>query len=61
MDRLKDFTEEVRELGKIPSSWIIERATVQDRSISSIFGLPSTAPLLKLTRICYGDDIPMSR
>jgi GntR family transcriptional regulator len=61
MDRLKGFTEEMREIGKVPSSRIIERAQVQDRSISSIFGLPSTAPLLKLTRVRYGDDVPMSR
>ena len=61
MDRLKGFTEEMRELGKVPSSRIVERATVQDRSISSIFGLPSTAPFLKLTRVRYGDDIAMSR
>lgn len=61
MDRLKGFTEEMRELGKVPSSRIIERAVVQDRSISSIFGLCSTAPLLKLTRIRYGDDVPLSR
>lgn len=61
MDRLKGFTEEMRELGKVPSTRIVTRSTVQDRSISSIFGLPSTAPLLKLTRIRHGDDIPMSR
>jgi GntR family transcriptional regulator len=61
MDRLKGFTEEMRELGKIPSSRILEREIVQDRSISSIFGLPSTARLLKLTRVRYGDEIPMSR
>lgn len=61
MDRLKGFTEEMRELGKIPSSRIVDRAIVEDRSISSIFGLPSTAPFLKLTRIRYGDEIAMSR
>ena len=61
MDRLKGFTEEMRELGKIPSSRIVERAVVQDRSISSIFGLPSTAPFLRLTRIRYGDEVPLSR
>jgi GntR family transcriptional regulator len=61
MDRLKGFTEEMRELGKIPSSRIVEREVVQDRSISSIFGLPSPAPFLRLTRIRYGDDVPMSR
>lgn len=61
MDRLKGFTEEMREIGKIPSSRIVERCVVQDRSISSIFGLPSTAPFLKLTRVRYGDDTAMSR
>lgn len=61
MDRLKSFTEEMRELGKIPSSRVMSREVAEDRSISSIFGLPSTAPLLKLTRIRYGDDVPLSR
>ena len=61
MDRLKGFTEEMREVGKIPSSRILSREVVQDRSISSIFGLPSTAPLLKLVRIRCGDDVPLSR
>ncbi|WP_313898375.1 GntR family transcriptional regulator [Methylobacterium sp. J-068] len=61
MDRLKGFTEEMRELGKVPSSRILERSVVQDRSISSIFGLPSTAPFLRLTRVRCGDDVPMSR
>lgn len=61
MDRLKGFTEEMRELGKVPSSRILNREIVQDRSISSIFGLPSTAPLLKLVRIRYGDDVALSR
>ena len=61
MDRLKGFTEEMRELGKMPSSRILERAVVQDRSISSIFGLPSTAPFLRLTRVRSGDGVPMSR
>jgi GntR family transcriptional regulator len=37
MDRLKGFTEEMQELGKRPSSRILERRVVNDRSISSIF------------------------
>jgi GntR family transcriptional regulator len=61
MDRLKGFTEEMRELGKIPSSRILDRAVTEDRSIASIFGLPSTAPFLRLTRVRYGDGVPMSR
>ena len=61
MDRLKGFTEEMRELGKKPSSRILERRTVSDRSIASIFGLPSPSLFLKLVRVRYGDDVPLSR
>ncbi|WP_238313121.1 GntR family transcriptional regulator [Methylobacterium crusticola] len=61
MDRLKGFTEEMREIGRVPSSEIIERVVVYDRSIASIFGQPSTAPFLKLVRIRRGDGIPLSR
>jgi GntR family transcriptional regulator len=61
MDRLKGFTEEMRELGKIPSSRVLERVIIEDRSIASIFGLPSTSPFLRLTRVRSGDDMPMSR
>lgn len=61
MDRLKGFTEEMRELGRVPSSLVVERAVVNDRSIASIFGLPSHARLLRLVRVRSGDGIPMSR
>ncbi|WP_448204846.1 GntR family transcriptional regulator [Azospirillum sp. sgz302134] len=60
MDRLKGFTEEMRELGRTPSADILEQRTVCDRSIASIFGLPSTARFLKLVRVRRGDGIPMS-
>lgn len=61
MDRLKGFTEEMRELGKIPSSRVLDRVVTENRSIASIFGLPSTAPFLRLTRVRSGDGVPMSR
>ncbi len=60
MDRLKGFTQEMREMGRTPSSRILEREIVEDRQIASIFDLPSTTPLLKLVRIRYGDDVPLS-
>lgn len=60
MDRLKGFTEEMRELGRVPSADVLEQRVVTDRSIASIFGLPSTAEFLKLTRIRRGDELPMS-
>lgn len=61
MDRLKGFTEEMHDLGREPSSTILERKVGADRAIASIFGLPSHAPFLKLIRVRSGDDIPMSR
>ena len=61
MDRLKGFTEEMRELGRTPSSRILERAVVNDRAIASIFGETPHASFLKLVRIRAGDGIPMSR
>ncbi|GJE04020.1 GntR family transcriptional regulator [Methylobacterium isbiliense] len=61
MDRLKGFTEEMRELGRVPSSEIVERLVLHDRAIASLFGLPSTVPFLKLVRIRKGDGIPLSR
>jgi GntR family transcriptional regulator len=61
LERLKGFTEEMRELGRTPSSRVIERAVVTDRSVASLFVLPSTASLLKLVRVRFGDETPMSR
>ncbi|WP_336487771.1 GntR family transcriptional regulator [Methylobacterium nigriterrae] len=61
MDRLKGFTEEMRELGKVPSSQILERAAGPDRAIASLFGTPSNTPFLKLVRVRSGDGQPLSR
>lgn len=60
MDRLKGFTQEMRELGRVASSKILQQKIVRDRSIASIFGLPSTAQLLKLERVRLGDGVPLS-
>lgn len=58
---LKGFTEEMRELGMTPTTRLLERAIVQDRSIASIFARPSTASFLRLVRLRLGDDVPLSR
>jgi GntR family transcriptional regulator len=60
MDRLKGFTEEMRALGRVPSSKIVQQRIVKSRSIASIFGLPSTARFLNLVRIRFGDGVPLS-
>ena len=60
LDRLKGFTEEMRELGRTPSSNVLECAPTEDRAIASIFGLSSTTSLLKLERVRCGDGTPLS-
>ena len=61
LGRLKGFTEEMRELGMEPSTRLLEHSIVTDRTISSIFGRPSTARFLRLVRLRLGDGIPLSR
>ena len=59
--RLKGFTEEMRELGIEPSTLLLERAIVCDRTIASIFNRPSSAGFLKLVRLRLGNGNPMTR
>jgi GntR family transcriptional regulator len=60
MDRLKGFTQEMRELGKRPSTRVLEHEVVTDRSMASLFGLHSQARFLRLVRVRLGDDEPLS-
>jgi GntR family transcriptional regulator len=60
MDRLKGFTQEMQEIGRRPSTRVLERAVVSDRSIASLFGLSSLARFLRLVRVRSGDDIPLA-
>ena len=61
MSRLKGFTEEMREMGMAPSTRLLALEVVQDRTIASIFGRPSHAPLLHVRRLRLGDGAPLSR
>ena len=61
MGVLKGFTEEMRELGLVPSTRLLRLEVLSDRSIASIFGRPSGAPLLRVERIREGNGIPMTR
>ncbi|MFD1711810.1 GntR family transcriptional regulator [Ottowia sp. GY511] len=61
MSRLKGFTEEMHELGLAPSTRLLALEVVQDRTIASIFGRPSHAPLLHVRRLRLGDGAPLSR
>jgi GntR family transcriptional regulator len=60
MDRLKGFTQEMRDLGREPSARIIEHEVVSDRSIASLFELPSSAQFLRLVRVRSGDGVPLA-
>lgn len=61
MQRLRGFTEEMRELGLEPSTRVLECAVVQDRTVASIFGRVSNAEFFKLVRVRLADGVPMSR
>jgi GntR family transcriptional regulator len=61
LGRLKGFTEEMKELGLTPSSRLLERAVVTDRTIASIFGRQSNAQFLRIVRLRLGDEVPLSR
>lgn len=61
LGRLKGFTEEMRELGMTPSTRLVERDLVTDRTMSSLFGRPTTARFLRLVRVRLGDGTPLSR
>ncbi|ACA20138.1 transcriptional regulator, GntR family [Methylobacterium sp. 4-46] len=61
MDRLKGFTEEMRELGRVPSSEILERAVVRDPALAGLFARPPEARFLRLVRLRKGDGVPLSR
>ncbi len=61
LGRLKGFTQEMQELGKVPSTEIVEKSVRADRVIASIFKRPSNAKFLHLIRIRKADGIPMTR
>jgi GntR family transcriptional regulator len=61
LGRLKGFTQEMQELGKVPSTEIVERSIRTDRMMASVFGRPSTAQFLHLVRIRKADGTPMTR
>ncbi|MEQ1488516.1 MAG: GntR family transcriptional regulator [Methylotenera sp.] len=61
MGKLKDFTEEMQELGMTPSTRLESHEIVSDRTIASIFERPSNASFLRLVRVRLADGVPMSR
>lgn len=60
MDRLRGFTQEMADMGRVPSTRILEHAIVSDRSMASLFGLQSDARFLRLVRVRCGDGVPLT-
>lgn len=61
LGKLKGFTQEMEELGKVPSTDLLEKSIVSDRMMASVFGRPSTAQFLRLVRVRKADGVPMTR
>ena len=60
-ERLRSLTRAVRENGVEPSTRVIDRALICDRTIASMLEAPSTTRFLKLTRLRLGDGAPLAR
>lgn len=58
---LRGFTEEMRELGKVATTTVLQCEIVSDRRMASIFQRPSNAQFLHVVRIREGDGVPMTR
>lgn len=61
LGRLKGFTQEMRELGKVASTKLELREITTNRMIASVFAKPSNTEFLHLARIRLGDGVPMTR
>jgi len=61
LGKLKGFTEEMHELGMMPSTRILERNIVHNRTIASLFNRPASTRFLRLVRLRLGDDMPLTR
>lgn len=61
LGKLKGFTEEMHELGMMPSTRILERTIVHNRTIASLFNRPASTRFLRLVRLRLGDDMPLTR
>jgi GntR family transcriptional regulator len=61
MDRLKGFTEELREQGKVSSTRVLQCEVISERMIACMFNKPSVSPFLRLVRVRMADGLPMTR
>jgi GntR family transcriptional regulator len=59
--KLKGFTEEMHELGMIPSIRVLEHNIVHNRTIAALFNRPASTRFLRLVRLRLADDMPLTR
>lgn len=59
-ERLRGFTEEVEALGQRPTTRVLEREILADRSIATLFQLPSESRFLRLVRLRLANKKPVS-
>jgi GntR family transcriptional regulator len=59
--KFKGFTDEMRELGRTPTTRVLEREVVNDRIVASMFNRFSETAFLRVVRLRLADGIPMSR
>jgi GntR family transcriptional regulator len=61
LGQLKGFTQEMKELGRVPSTVVVSREVSAERVMASLFGQNSQAQLLHVVRIRLADAVPMTR
>lgn len=61
MGRLKGFTEELREQGKVSSIRVLQCEVITERMIACMFNRPSVSPFLRLVRVRMADGVPIAR
>ena len=61
LGKLKGFTEEMQEMGMVPSTRLESHEVLFDRTIASVFNRPSNSQFLRLVRIRLADGVPMTR
>jgi GntR family transcriptional regulator len=60
MNRLRGFTEDMKEMGRTPTSVVRAKDVVQDPVIADAMGVGQETPFLRLNRHRFADGLPMS-
>jgi GntR family transcriptional regulator len=61
LSRLKTFAEEMEAIGRLASTRLEGLEICMDRTIASVFQLPSNASFLRIVRVQLADGMPITR